>query len=74
MRNQAAKKYVICIKNEGYEASLERRKIYRIKPDKAAAEKDLIRVVDESGESYLYPIDCFIPFKFPPSIIKALAA
>ena len=68
------KKYVICVKNEGYEASLERRKIYRIKSDKAAAEKDLIRVVDESGESYLYPIDYFIPFKFPAAIIKALAA
>ena len=74
MKYSITKKYVICVKNEGYEASLERRKIYRIKSDKAAAEKDLIRVIDESGESYLYPTDCFIPFKFPQAIIKALAA
>ena len=74
MKHQISPSYVICVKNEGYEASLERRKIYRIKPDKSAAERDMLRVVDESGESYLYPVDCFVAVKFPQTIVKALAA
>jgi hypothetical protein len=50
-----AKRLVVCIDNEGYPASLELRKLYERLPD-AEAEKDgLIRVIDESGEDYLYP-------------------
>jgi hypothetical protein len=45
--------FVVCIKNEGYSASLEPRKIYRVVPDGSAAAHRLIRVVDESGEDYL---------------------
>ena len=74
MRRSIQKKYVICIKNEGYEASLERRKIYRIKPDKSAAEQDLIRVIDESGQSYLYPANFFVAVRLPGTIVRAIAA
>ena len=54
-------RFVICIDNSGYEASLERRKLYALIPDEAAAEHHQLRVTDESGESYLYPETCFVP-------------
>jgi hypothetical protein len=53
-------KFVICIENTKYPASLEKRKIYEVIPDAAAEKIELIRVVDESGEDYLYPAACFI--------------
>ena len=53
-------KFVICIDNSDYPVALERRKIYEALPDSDAAKKGLIRVVDESGEDYLYPASCFI--------------
>ena len=67
------KQYVVCIRNHGYEASLERRKIYRVIPDKEASEENLIRAVDESGQSYLYPQNYFAPIKLPQPLLKALA-
>lgn len=57
--------FAVCIDNEGYPASLEPRKIYRILPDKKGAKHGLIRVVDESGEDYLYPERFFVPIKLP---------
>jgi len=53
-------KFVICIDNSDYSVALERRKIYEALPDADAAKTGLIRVVDESGEDYLYPASCFI--------------
>ena len=53
-------KFVICIDNSKYPASLEKRKIYEVLPDSDAAKIKQIRVVDESGEDYLYPASCFI--------------
>ena len=50
-----AKQFVVCLDNKGHEVSLERRKIYRILPDADAAKHLLVRVIDESGEDYLYP-------------------
>ena len=47
--------FVICVGNKGYSASLELRKIYQVLPDKAALKLHQIRVIDESGEDYLYP-------------------
>src|SRR6266508_1441737 len=47
-------RFAICVQNEGYPVSLELWKVYRIIPDKTAAEHHLVRVVDESGEDYLY--------------------
>lgn len=54
-------KYVVCVSNEGFEASLEVRKLYRTLPDRKAEARSLIRVEDESGEGYLYPRDLFAP-------------
>ena len=52
-------KFVICVNNEGYEASLELRKLYEVLPDKSAARHGQVRVIDESGEDYLYPKSFF---------------
>lgn len=57
--------FVICVKNEGYEASLEIRKVYDLLEDTSAEAHGLVRVVDESGEDYLYPRDFFVPFELP---------
>ena len=53
-------KFVICIDNSDYPASLEKRKIYEVLPDKDAKKIKHIRVIDESGEDYLYPASGFI--------------
>ncbi|HLA90714.1 MAG TPA: hypothetical protein VJL28_09800 [Gemmatimonadaceae bacterium] len=65
---------VLCLKNKGYEVSLERRKIYRAIPDRAAALDDLVRVIDESGEDYLYPADFFASVKLPQALRRAVLA
>ena len=52
-------RFVICIANKGYPASLELRKIYQIIPDKAATRLHQLRIIDESGEDYLHPKDYF---------------
>ena len=66
--------YVICLKNDGYEASLEVRKVYQVIPDPHGAEHGLLRVNDESGEDYLYPADYFAPIELPQAIVEALSA
>ena len=65
-------RFVICIHNEEYPASLELRKIYRVVPDESAARHKFVRIVDESGEDYLYPESYFIPIKVPATVEKAL--
>ena len=65
---------VLCICNGGYEVSLELRKIYQAVPDAGAARHHLLRVIDESGEDYLYPQDFFLPIELPKAIEKALLA
>ena len=67
------KMFVVCIKNEGYAASLELRKIYEVIPDERAADHQMIRLVDESEEDYLYPSDFFIPIDLPKPIEQALS-
>lgn len=57
--------FVVCIKNEDYPASLEVRKIYQVLPDTYANEHRLIRIIDESGEDYLYPVVYFVPIELP---------
>jgi hypothetical protein len=64
--------FVICVGNKGYSASLELRKIYQVLPDKAALKLHQIRVIDESGEDYLYPEDFFIPVKLPQAVEQAI--
>jgi len=64
--------FVICIENSGYLASLEKRKIYEVLPDETAAEAGCIRVIDESGEDYLYPASCFIDANLPEAVEQAV--
>jgi len=63
---------VICVKNEGYEVSLELRKIYVAVPDAAAERHALRRVIDESGEDYLYPSSFFVEVALPQPIRRAV--
>ncbi len=67
----AGKKFVICIRNEECE-DLELRKLYRALPDEAAAADGYIRVIDESGEDYLYPQENFLPIELPKDAEKAV--
>lgn len=63
---------VICIRNDEYPVSLEVRKIYQTLPDTMAAAHHMIRVIDESGEDYLYPETYFLPIDLPRPIRIAL--
>ena len=65
-------RFVICVNNEDYPASLERRKIYQVLPDPQAAAHNMIRVIDESGEDYLYPASYFFIVQVPQEIERAL--
>ena len=65
-------KYVVCVKNEDYPASLEVGKIYRTLPD-VAVKHSLIRILDESGEDYLYPDAFFLPIELTAEIEEALS-
>jgi len=64
--------FVVCINNTEYPASLEMYKIYRVVLDQDAAVDGDIRVVDESGEDYLYPASYFIPIKVPHVVEESL--
>jgi hypothetical protein len=64
--------FAVCIDNEGYSASLELGKLYRILPDKDAQSHGLVRVVDESGEDYAYSSNRFHSMKVPSEIERAL--
>lgn len=57
--------FAICVGNQGYEASLELRKLYEVLSDKKAVRHHQMRIVDESGEDYLYPADYFSPVRLP---------
>jgi len=65
--------FVLCIKNKDYAASLEKRKIYRTIPDLKAEEQDLLKIIDESGEDYLYPKSYFLPLHLPKKEQKAIS-
>ncbi len=69
---KVSKQFLICVDNTGYAASLERRKIYQAVPDAAAARLHLTRIVDESGDSYLYPEDMFVSVSLPAAVRKAV--
>lgn len=64
--------FVVCITNEGYPASLEIRKLYQAIRDDQAAKLGQIRVIDESGEDYLYPERYFAPVQLPQATEKAV--
>lgn len=60
--------FVVCINNSGYEVSLEVRKLYQLLPDKEAAKHHQLRVIDESGEDYLFPETFFLSLPLPKNI------
>ncbi len=66
--------YVVCVDNQGYEASLEKHKIYKALTDQAAKLDDDLRIIDESGEDYLYPSSRFVPINVPDEVERSLAA
>jgi hypothetical protein len=70
-RRKSEPRFVICIRKEDCE-DLELRKVYQVLPDEAAAEDGYIRVIDESGEDYLYPQDYFVFIELPQVAEKAL--
>jgi len=65
-------KYFVCIHNDGYAVSLDVRKIYVGLPDSAAELLGMVRVIDESGEDYLYPRDLFAPIALPSVVRQEL--
>ena len=70
---RAAKRFVVCINNTDYAASLELRKLYQVIPDAFGEQHGMIRVIDESGEDYLFPQDYFLPVSLPSSVERVLA-
>jgi len=67
-------RYVVCVNNDCNTVSLEKRKIYKTLPDPDAAAHGLIRVIDESGEDYLFPTQWFVPITVSPTMARALAS
>ena len=65
-------RFAICVDNSEYPASLELHKIYRVLSDKEAQADGDIRIIDESGEDYLFPSHYFIPIDLPQTIVRAL--
>ena len=68
------KPFALCIDNTDYEASLIPGKVYRVLPDPRAAKDDLVRIVDESGDDYLYHKSLFVFVDFPPAVKKKILA
>ena len=66
------KQFAVCVRNDEYPVALESRKIYEVLPDPVAAKHRQIRVVDESGDDYLYPASYFVAIELPLVIRKAL--
>ena len=66
------KHFAVCVRNEEYEASLELRKIYEVLEDSAAAKHQMIRVIDEEGEDYLYPTSWFLPIELPQNVERVI--
>jgi hypothetical protein len=64
--------FVVCINNTDYPASLELHKIYRVIDDKEAEDEGDIRIIDESGEDYIYPSSYFVPIQVPQTVEKSL--
>jgi len=70
--NETHRHFAVCIRNEEHEESLELKKIYEILEDPRAEEHNMVRVIDEEGEDYLYPRDWFLPIELPQRIEQAI--
>ena len=71
-RKRPVRRFAVCVRNRGYEASLERNKIYVVVPDREAEKEGDVRVVDESGEDYLYPAAWFVAVEVPKAVRASL--
>ena len=72
MARSSRLRFAVCVDNSDYRVSLELHKIYRVLPDKEAEEDGDLRVVDESGEDYLFSADRFLLVDLPPATVRAL--
>jgi hypothetical protein len=71
-KTRSTKGYVLCVRNDGYPASLLVRRLYERVPDRSAASRGLVRVVDESGEDYLYPEKFFVEIALSRPVTRAM--
>lgn len=74
MTKRQTKPFALCVDNTDYQVSLIPGKVYRILPDARGAADELVRIVDESGEDYLYPKSYFVQVDFPPAVRKKILA
>ena len=72
MPRNKQKQFVICVKNDDAE-DLDLRKVYEVLPDRKASQDGYLRVIDESGEDYLYPQRFFVPIEVPREAVKAFS-
>jgi hypothetical protein len=70
--SETTKHFAVCVRNDEHEESLELRKIYEVLEDVVAAKHNMIRVIDEEGEDYLYPEEWFLPIELPQNIEEAI--
>ena len=68
-RVKSPPRFALCVRTHGSE-DLEPRKVYQILPDRVADRDGYVRIVDESGEDYLYPADCFVPVRLPVAVVR----
>jgi len=68
---QSSGAFALCVEDGGME-DLEARKLYQVLPDREAAREGYIRVLDESGEDYIYPSDLFVPVRLPAAVVRRL--
>jgi hypothetical protein len=71
-KRSSTQRFLLCLKNDAYPASLEVRKVYQELPDDEAAARGFVRVIDESGEDYLYPAHYFVAVDLPRAVVDAL--
>lgn len=74
MTTPNSRTFALCIGNEGYEASLEVRRVHEVLPDEGAAACGLVRVIDESGEDYLFPAQLYVTVDLPHSAQQAFGS
>ena len=67
-----AQRFMLCVRKRGYAAGVEVRKVYLVLPDRLAERRGLVRVVDESGEDYLYPATFFAEVEIPRAALRVL--
>ena len=70
--SRRGRRFVVCVRNDGYEASLERNKIYAVLPDVDAERDGDLRIIDESGQDYLFPADRFVSIDVPAAVKASL--